>query len=56
MERERIDNIGARVWCPKSRVVTDSIPQISPIKRRGRDRLNQATVEGKNVAFIRSGD
>jgi hypothetical protein len=56
MERERIDNIGARVWCPKSRVVTDSIPQVKPKKKRGRDRLNQATVEGENAAFIRSGD
>jgi hypothetical protein len=56
MERERIDNIGARVWGPKSQVVTDSIPQTSPIKRRGRDRLNQATVEGEIVAFIKSVD
>jgi hypothetical protein len=52
MERERIDNIGARVWCPKSRVVTYSIPQTSPRKRRGGDRLNQITEEGGGFVFI----
>jgi hypothetical protein len=52
MERERIDNIGARVWAPKSRVVTDSIPQVNPKKKRGRDCLNQITEREGSITFI----
>jgi hypothetical protein len=52
MERERIDSSGARVWGPKRKVVLESIPQTSPIKRRGRVRLNQITVVEENIAFI----
>jgi len=52
IERERIDNSGARVWGPKRWVAADSIPQTSPIKKKGRDRLNQITEEGGGFVFI----
>jgi hypothetical protein len=52
MERERIDSSGARVWGPKRKVALDSIPQTSPRKRRGGDRLNQITEEGGGFVFI----
>jgi hypothetical protein len=52
MERERIDSSGARVWGPKRWVAADSIPQTSPIKKKGIDRLNQITEEGEDFVFI----
>jgi hypothetical protein len=54
MVKEKIERRGAKVWSPKNRVTTTSIPQTKEKRTNGTKRKKERRSRGRGSDFMRA--